>query len=155
MPTTLRRLGLLAGVGLLAACSRVQPQPSIAGGPGLFPGSLPTGEASTLPVSAGPDLVLETYLAALLRGDCSAGPALGLTTFRMGNGELCGATTVTSYRIDGAAPSPFTTEVVFATTLVTTGTEDGSVQPGSLTWFYDLKRQADGAWRLVGGGSGP
>jgi len=108
------------------------------------------------PASAGPDAVLNAYLDALVRGDCSAGKALGSVHFiQVGGGELCGSTKVKSYRIDGGAPSPFTDEVVYATTLVTSGTDDGSVQPGILTWFYDLKRQPDGAWRLVGGGSGP
>ena len=100
--------------------------------------------------------MLNAYLDALVHGDCSAGRALGNAHFiQVGGGELCGATKIKSFRIDGAAPSPFTDEVVYATTLVTTGSDDGSVQPGALTWFYDLKRQTDGAWRLVGGGSGP
>ena len=108
------------------------------------------------PASAEPDVVLRAYLDALVRGDCSAGRSLGDAHFvQVGGGELCGATQVKSFRIDGAAPSPFSDEVVFATTLVTTGSDDGSVQPGTLIWFYDLKRQPDGRWRLVGGGSGP
>lgn len=117
-----------------------------------------TGCATFTPpaASASPDVVLNAYLDALVLGDCSAGKALGSAHFiQVGGGELCGATKVKSFRIDGAAPSPFTDEVVYATTLVTTGSDDGSVQPGTLTWFYDLKRQTDGAWRLVGGGSGP
>jgi len=108
------------------------------------------------PASASPDVVLTAYLDALVHGDCSAGKALGSAHFvQVGGGELCGATQVKSFRIGGAAPSPFSDEVVYATTLVTTGSADGSVPPGTLTRFYDLKRQSDGAWRLVGGGSGP
>jgi hypothetical protein len=107
------------------------------------------------PDSAAPEEVLAVYLRALMRGDCAAGRALGTPTFIRGNGELCGATSVTSFRIDGPAPDPGATEWVFATTLVTTGTADGSVQPGQMTWFYDLKREPGGGWRLAGGGSGP
>jgi hypothetical protein len=107
------------------------------------------------PDSAAPEVVLTTYLQALVRGDCSVGKALGTTSFGRGNGNLCGETTVSSFRIDGPPAEPNATEVVFATTLVTTGTADHSVAPGSLTWFFDLQRQPGGAWRLAGGGSGP
>lgn len=107
------------------------------------------------PDSAPAEVVVATYLRALMVGDCTAGKLLGTATFRPGNGELCGATTVSSFTIEGPAPDPSATEWVFATTLVTTGTADGSVQAGNTTWFYDLKREPDGPWRLVGGGSGP
>jgi hypothetical protein len=110
---------------------------------------------SVPPDSAPPEVVLATYLRALVVGDCAAGKALGTATFRLGNGELCGATSVSSFTIQGPAPDPNATELVFATMLVTTGTADGSIQPGSMTWFYDLRREPDGSWRLVGGGSGP
>ena len=46
-------------------------------------------------------------------------------------------------------------EVVFAKTLTTTGTSDGSVPTGDITWFYALDRTHGGAWRIAGGGSGP
>lgn len=107
------------------------------------------------PDAAPPEVVVATYLRALVAGDCTAGKVLGTATFRIGNGELCGATSVSSFTIEGPAPDPNATEWVFATTLITTGTADGSVQPGSMTWFYDLKREPNGPWRLVGGGSGP
>jgi hypothetical protein len=111
---------------------------------------------SAPPTSAGPEVVLRAYLDALVHGDCSAGKVLGTGQFvQVGGGELCGATQVKSYAIGGGAPSPFSAEVVYATTLETTGSRDGSVPPGTITWFYDLKQQADGSWRLVGGGSGP
>jgi hypothetical protein len=107
------------------------------------------------PESAGPDVVLRAYLQALVRGDCSAGKVLGTSTFGFGNGELCGQTTVSNFSIDGPPAAPTANEVVFATALITSGTADGTVRPGTLTWFFDLKRQPSGAWRLAGGGSGP
>lgn len=136
MRTRVRHGLLLGGVALLvAACA----------GPRFSPP----------PEAAGPDVVLRAYLQALVMGDCSAGQVLGTSTFGFGNGELCGQTTVSSFRIDGPPATPIETEVVFATTLVTSGTADGTVRPGMLTCFYDLKRQPAGAWRLAGGGSGP
>jgi hypothetical protein len=107
------------------------------------------------PDSAPPATVLEAYLGALVAGDCSAGKVLGVETFGRGSGELCGAATVTKYRIAGPPATPSDAEVVFATTLTTGGSADGSVPAGDITWFYDLKRQPSGAWRLAGGGSGP
>ena len=107
------------------------------------------------PDSSPPAIVLDVYLHALLSGDCAAGHALGTETFRKGNGELCGATTVISARIKGDPAVPNSDEVVFATTLVTTGTADSSVPAGEMTWFYGLGRQPNGSWRLTGGGSGP
>ncbi|HXI81313.1 MAG TPA: hypothetical protein VNM34_10910 [Verrucomicrobiae bacterium] len=107
------------------------------------------------PDSSRPATVLDAYLHALLSGDCAAGHALGTETFRKGNGELCGETTVISARVNGDPATPSSDEVVFASTLITTGTADGSVPAGEITWFYALGRQPDGSWRLTGGGSGP
>ena len=107
------------------------------------------------PDSSRPATVLDAYLHALLSGDCAAGHALGTETFRKGNGELCGETTVISARVNGDPATPSSDEVVFASTLITTGTADGSVPDGEITWFYALGRQPDGSWRLTGGGSGP
>jgi hypothetical protein len=107
------------------------------------------------PDSAGPAVVLDAYLRALKSGDCAAGKVLGTATFSHGNGELCGATSVVAYRVVGDPATPTNDEAVFGTTLTTTGTGDGSVPAGDVTWFYSLERQANGAWRLAGGGSGP
>jgi hypothetical protein len=106
------------------------------------------------PDSAPPGVVLDAYLRALVAGDCAAGRALTNTTFRVGNGDLCGQTKVTAYRIhdDPAIPGP---EAVFATTLTTTGTSDGSVLAGDMMWFYALNRTESTAWRIAGGGTGP
>jgi len=107
------------------------------------------------PDSAAPDVVLGVYLDALVRGDCSAGRTLATSTFVFGNGELCGHTTVSAFAVDGAPAQPNPTQVVFATTLVTSGTADGSISPGTITWFYTLKLQPSGSWQLAGGGGGP
>jgi hypothetical protein len=107
------------------------------------------------PADAAPDVVVRAYLEALVRGDCSAEQVLGTGRFMSGSGELCGHTTVKSYSLGGTPATPTPDEAVFATTLVTTGTSDGSVQPGDLIWFFDLIRQPDGSWRIAGGGSGP
>ena len=82
------------------------------------------------------------------------GPRLATSAFVKGNGELCGGTDVTAYRIDGnVQPSP--DEVIFTTILTTTGDDGRSIPAGEMIWFYSLMRQPDGAWRLTGGGSGP
>jgi len=110
---------------------------------------------SAPPDSAGPASVLDAYLKALEAGNCAAGKVLSTATFTASNGDLCGATIVSGYRVLGDPAAPNSTEVVFATTLTISGTSDHSVPPGDITWFYSLDRQPSGAWRLVGGGSGP
>lgn len=106
------------------------------------------------PTSAGPDVVLDTYLRALVAGDCESARQLATATFTVGNGDLCGQTTVSAYEVN---PTPAGTgaETVFSTTLTTSGTGDGSIAAGRLTWFFTLDQQPDGAWRLAGGGTGP
>lgn len=107
------------------------------------------------PDSAAPAVVLDAYLRALQSGDCSAGRALGTPTFRPGNGELCGDAEVSAFRVVGDPATPNNDEVVFATRLTTSGSHDGTVPAGEIPWFYSLDRQPNGAWRLVGGGTGP
>lgn len=106
------------------------------------------------PDSAGPDVVLDAYLRSLVAGDCDTGRKLATATFKRGNGDLCGGTDVTAYQIDGRA-QPSADEVVFATTVTTTGDHGQSIDAGEMTWFYSLMRQPNGAWRITGGGSGP
>ena len=127
----------------------------LVGGVALLVAACAGPKFSPPPDAAGPDVVLRAYLQALVTGDCSAGQVLGTSTFGFGNGELCGHTTVSSFSINGAPATPNGSEVVFSTTLETSGTADGTVRPGGMTWFYDLKRQPTGVWRLAGGGSGP
>lgn len=107
------------------------------------------------PDDAPPAVVLDAYLRALVAGDCGTAHALGTSTFSQYNGNLCGATQVSSYRVVGGPSSPNATERVYATTLVTDGTGDGSNLAGQLGWFYTLELQPNDTWRLTGGGTGP
>jgi hypothetical protein len=107
------------------------------------------------PASAGPEVVLDAYLRLLVAGDCETGRQLAAATFTKGNGELCGAARVRAYAIEVPPARPSADEVVFGTRLTTTGTADGSVPAGEIIWFYDLRREPGGPWRIAGGGSGP
>ncbi len=107
------------------------------------------------PDTTAPEVVLDTYLRALVAGDCDTGRKLAVATFRKGNGELCGSTRVSAYRIDPGTARPSPNEIVFSTRLTTTGSDDGSIEPGETLWFYSLDRQPSGPWRVSGGGSGP
>lgn len=120
---------------VLAACSAAEPV------------ALPARDASS-------SVVLGAYLRALKSGDCDSAHALAATSFIRGNGELCGAVTVTAYTQPGTPAAPRDGEVIFSITL-TIGSGDDSLPAGDHTWFYSLDRRPDGAWRLVGGGSGP
>jgi hypothetical protein len=111
--------------------------------------------AVAVPPDSAPEVVLDTYLRALVAGDCSTGRTLATATFQRGNGELCGSTGVTAYRIEARPARPSADEVVFYTHLKTTGSDDGSIEPGEIGWFYSLDRQPTGAWRIAGGGTGP
>ncbi len=97
----------------------------------------------------------DTYFRALAAGDCDTGRKLAADGFKQGAGDLCGHTQVRAYGIEGAPAQPSADEVVFATTLTTTRTDDGTVRAGQITWFFSLRRQANGSWRITGGGSGP
>jgi hypothetical protein len=107
------------------------------------------------PGSAGPEVVLDAYLRTLVAGDCATGRGFWSAGPPGQHGDLCSATWVWSYRFDPAAARPPDGEVIFATYLTTTGSDDDSVPPGEIIWFYRLRQQPEGAWRIVGGGSGP
>ena len=108
------------------------------------------------PASASPQVVLDTYLRALVAGDCSIGRELWSEGAATGvRGDLCGETQVSAYGIGGEPAQPTANELVFVTTLTTTGTRDGSVRAGQITWFFTLRREANGVWRIWGEGSGP
>jgi hypothetical protein len=105
--------------------------------------------------AAGPEVVLDTYLRALVAGDCDTGRKLAAGAFARGHGDLCGGAKVTAYRIDPVPARPSPNDAVFHTYLTTNGSDDGSILPGDQGWFYSLSRQANGPWRIVGGGTGP
>lgn len=106
------------------------------------------------PDPAPPNVVLTAYLTALRAGDCTTAHPLATSTFTIGNGELCGGVKVSAFTPLTQPATPRDGEVVYATTLTTSG--DGvSIDAGDITWFYTLERQPSGAWRLTGGGSGP
>jgi len=113
-----------------------------------------SGGASLPPAGASAAVVLHAYLHALVAGDCTTAHALAASTFSIGNGELCGDVKVSAFSVSGDPATPGPHEVVYSCVLTTDGSSDGTIAPGTTTWFYDLKRES-GQWKLVGGGSGP
>lgn len=122
---------------------------------GLLAGCASTSNAPIALPSAGADArtVLSVYLEALKAGDCQTASKLATATFS-GNGELCGHLKVQSYTEPDQSALPGNGEAEFSTELSVTGA-DASMHNGKNTWFYILKQQTDGQWRLVSGGSGP
>lgn len=99
--------------------------------------------------------VLATYLTALAEGDCDVGQALGAGAFADGSGDLRGTTGVSISAVLGEPAQPTDGAMVFTTHLVTSGTSDGTVPAGGITWFFDLQRTSTGDWRIFSAGSGP
>jgi len=113
-----------------------------------------THAAAALPEDgATPRQVLDAYLLALQAGDCATTHAYAVDRF-LTDGELCGHVNVLSYRSDAYTSKPSAEEVVLAATLTIKG-GDQSRQDGDHLWFYTLRRQPTGAWRLSAGRSGP
>jgi hypothetical protein len=115
---------------------------------------IPPGEPRTPPDGPAAE-VLAFYLGALRAGDCAMAARVAAETFRQGNGELCGAVTVTDFTVNPDPAKPSALEAEFGVSMVTSGSTDGSIPAGRMTWFFDLQRQGDGRWLLIGGGSGP
>lgn len=130
-------VGVVVGLCILTGCTTG----------GKSPIALPT------PGSDARD-VLAVYLQALKAGDCRTAARLTVPESFVGNGELCGVVKVHAYTTPGEAPLTPSGEVTFSTRLDVSG-GDGSLNQGYNTWFYVLRQQKDGEWRLVGGGSGP
>jgi hypothetical protein len=108
------------------------------------------------PASATPLEVLTAYLEAYKNGQCGFARQLWVAAIgHVGDGDLCGDAQLQAYSIspEPATPTPDLAE--FFTTLRTTGSNDGSIEPGATGWFFQLARQADGSWRIKSGGSGP
>jgi hypothetical protein len=98
--------------------------------------------------------VLDTYLHALVKGDCAAAHASAAPTFSAHRGELCGHVVVSAFSVreDPATPGP--NEVIYATVLTTNGSSDGTIERGDTDWFYRVERQG-GEWRVASAGTGP
>jgi hypothetical protein len=106
------------------------------------------------PAGASASVVLDTYLRALVVGDCTTANALVASTFTFGNGELCGDVKVSAFSVPRGPATPGQSTVEYASVLTTEGSNDGSIPSGKTTWFYQLRQQG-GDWKLVSGGSGP
>ena len=108
------------------------------------------------PASATALEVLMAYLEAYKGGRCGFARQLWLDGVpNTGDGDLCGDAQLLGYRINTEPATPTLGVLVFVTYLTTTGSRDGSVEPGDMIWFFQLTRQVDGSWRITGGGSGP
>ena len=131
-------------LAMVAACA-----PSLTESP-VVSGAPPSGTPSDL---APPDVVLRAYLEAVRAGDCAAASRFVVAaTFRTGTGELCGAVCLSAFRADGDPIRPSPTEVLYGMTLTTGGSTDRSIPAGDFLWTYELVRQPNGAWRIVGAG---
>jgi len=129
-------LPVALALGLLAGCAS----------PLHAPIALPSAGSA-------PREVLSVYLEALKAGRCRTANRLTTSSFAT-DGELCGHVKVWSYTEPGQPALPGNGEAIFSTVLSVSGA-DGSMTNGKNTWFYVLRQQDDGEWRLVGGGSGP
>lgn len=130
---------MVVGTALLALMGCTAPSPDGAGPP---------------PPGAPASVVLDTYLRALVAGDCATAHTAATPTFSTDPGELCGDVTVSTFSVRENPATPGPNEVVYSTILTTNGNSDGTIAPGETVWFYELAHQG-GEWRLVTGGSGP
>lgn len=129
-----RRMGALGAAIALSACAH----PS----------------ASLPPAGEHANTALVAYLNALVEQDCRTATRLTTSTFGQDNGDLCGTIEVRAARIMSIAATPNPHEAVFATLLTTHG-GDETLPDGDNVWFFTLRRQSDGEWRVTGAGSGP
>ena len=98
--------------------------------------------------------MLETYLRALVAGDCTTAHAAATSSFAIDPAELCGKVRVSSFSVNEGPATPAPNEAIYMTTLTTNGSSDGSIARGETDWFYKLEPEG-GEWRLISGGSGP
>lgn len=106
------------------------------------------------PDSAPPAVVLDAYLTALQSGNCDGALALATQDFADQTRAYCSGVRVTGFRVVSNPAAVSEAEIAFGLSLTTSG-GDETVPDGSHPWFFSLVRQADGAWRVQGGGSGP
>lgn len=108
------------------------------------------------PRSASPSLVLATYLEALSVGDCATARTLATVSFASGEGIWCGPgrPRVLAYENPGNPAQPNATEADFAVAVTTEG-QPISFYDGPYGWFFIVRAQPDGSWRVDGAGTGP
>jgi hypothetical protein len=106
------------------------------------------------PANASAREVLDAYLVALRAGDCTAAHALSTEKMLNRNGDLCGRVEISKTRVEGNPVELDAGSLTYETTLTVTDADE-SMHDGENTWFYSLKREDDGAWRVAGGGTGP
>jgi hypothetical protein len=95
--------------------------------------------------------VLDTYLQALVAGDCAAAGA-------METDQLAGEcdTTIRKFAFDHSrsfSPSFAPDSVQFVVSVTVNGLGGGL--DGDHNWFYWLARQPNGTWLVTSAGSGP
>jgi hypothetical protein len=112
------------------------------------------GQVVLPPDSAAPAVVLDAYLTAIQAGNCDGARALATSDFGDGTRAYCDGMRVTGFDVFSDPSQISEREVEFALSLATAG-GDETLPDGSHTWFFSLTREAGGAWRVHGGGSGP
>jgi hypothetical protein len=113
-----------------------------------------SGSPALPPTSTSPRDVLNAYLNALVARDCWTARALATEDYADVAGNLCGSGHVRARgnNLD-RTPTLRAGEAEFMTTLTLAGTDTGN--DGTFDWFYSLRHEPSGAWRVVGGGTGP
>ena len=101
---------------------------------------------------AAPNVVLVAYLGALVRGDCTTARALSTSEF-VKTDPWCLAPHVTSFSLPGLGYNG-DTEVGYSAQ-ITTERSGEPFRDGEHTFFYQLRRDPGGPWRLAGAGTGP
>lgn len=104
--------------------------------------------------STPPRDVLEVFLKTLLIGDCLAARQLSTEAGFAQVGGFCQRIHISNFAVVGNGTSVGNDAITFATTLTIDG-GGGVLMDGDHTIFFSLGRQASGAWRVTGGGSGP
>lgn len=103
------------------------------------------------PATAGPREVLNYYLGMSMPGNCANAQKV------MAPGKrpvLCEIKLTGAWGGPGDGAWPSATEVVYATQI------EGDLRPlfvdtGRMTWFVQLRKQADGSWKVTDQGTGP
>jgi len=98
--------------------------------------------------------VLDAYLSALLDGDCPRSRTLETASFAATGSDFCIWFQTTAYEINPNMATPADGKVEFDAQVTTRG-GNFTLPDGSHTMFFPLDRQATGAWRVAGGGTGP